>query len=251
MNRLITITFLLGIFNYSFSQEKKEIKPDFNIIFSTGFSQVALKDKTISSEKYDGSLNPISIVFQKERENYNWRLNLNYADGLPSNYNIDAEIKNFIIGWDYSYRIKTFEILGNHSANLFSGFSPNLFVHYRKQNIAEPGQFLYSAKLLFNMSVNVGVYGVLTNKLSYHLITRFNLFTYGMGVASEEGDSHIVSQSSVGFSAPIIQSILSIKYELIKGLKLGLTYDFNYVKHDKLSMSSDAVLISFTKKIGK
>lgn len=227
-------------------QEDDSSSNSFNLSLASGTVMASVKDQNISSQRYSGTLTPIVFSWGHYRKGYDWDLKISYASGTINNYNVRATLNDFNMTWNYLYPIKDFQLISNRPTSWFGGLSPNLWMYYRKQEIAEPGQFLYSVKIALNMSLSTGLKGSLSNKIGYRISSRFNLISYALSSEVNEGNTGTSTKLSTVFSTPLLESELAMHYQLISWLKMGLGYRFKYYNHESLSLANDSFTVSLS-----
>ena len=110
-----------------------------------GAGYLAVRDEFISSEKYAGTIGLFAATWSRLHETYGYRLACQYlfTSNLKNN-NVSADVTQFSMNLDFLYPIKVVSLLGKESY-LFLGPSAELFVHFRRQNIAGSGESILNA----------------------------------------------------------------------------------------------------------
>ena len=247
MKKSILGLLIIFLSNVGYGQVEDTDLNQLKLTFSTGLSKIVIKDKVISSQKYTGDLTPYYFSWEKVRPGYTWNLIFQYETGTIRNNNVTSNMDDLSLGWNYSYQIKRFNIF-HRSATIFGGFSPNLWIYNRKQNLAEPEQYLYSFKALINMGINANLKGSFSSKMEYRLSTNLNLLSYGISSEVIGGNVGAVSKFSTPFSTPLWSWRATIDYSIMKWLSLGVTYRFKYYHHELVNLGSDSFQVLLTTK---
>jgi hypothetical protein len=160
--------------NINYCQKLDSLKTRYNqgISISGGITYCAIKDGFISSEKYSGTATNFSFHWLKEHETYLYDLKMEILTSSNiRNNSVSANVTDFNLSMAYCYPISNINFLGT-KMNLFFGPYPELYLHYRFQNIARGGEALfdaYSFAFLFSLG----------GKLLAYIPISTNLFLSG------------------------------------------------------------------------
>jgi len=115
------------------------------ISFEGGPGSFAVRDEFISRERYSGPLPLYSLTWTDVTAARANRIMLEYRTGAHvMNYNVSATITEFTFGLHYLYPIGRIPLFSKQ-VHAYLGPSPELFFHFRSQNLAGGGNAIFRA----------------------------------------------------------------------------------------------------------
>lgn len=147
-NRRIILVCSLCVFG-TLSLAQDASSPEFTLgeglTIHAGLGYVAVRDEFISAEKYSGDFPYVALSWSRFHHTYGYRLGLQYQSTTRlKNYNISAEVSRFSLHLDYLYPVGSIPLLSK-SIFFYLGPSSELFIHFRRQNIAGSGVSILNA----------------------------------------------------------------------------------------------------------
>ncbi|MBM4167539.1 MAG: hypothetical protein FJ215_00025 [Ignavibacteria bacterium] len=147
-----------------------------------GAGLLAVRDEFISSEKYSGTGPFLAARWSRDHETYGYRLSLQYlfTSGLK-NHNVSAELRQFSLGVDFLYPAGKMVLRGKE-LYFFAGPSAELFLHFRRQNIAGSGESIfnaYSAASLISAGVRSEAYCPIGAEITLDGSSQLSILSFG------------------------------------------------------------------------
>lgn len=152
------------------------------VAFHGGVGYFAVRDEFISSEKYSGVIPLFVASWSRFHETYGYRLAFQYqfTSNLKNN-NVSAEITQFSISLDFLYPVGKASLL-ERDLQLFLGPSTELFLHFRRQNIAGSGESIlnaYSVASLISAGLRLEAFCAISSDLQLNGSTRVSMLSFG------------------------------------------------------------------------
>lgn len=196
-----------------------------SIFISGGISKISLVDKSMTNERYTGTLFPIEIGWEIGREKWINSHRIKFTTGETKNYSIVAEIVNFDLYNDYSYRLKEF-LLGKFNSSVYLGPSTSFFFHYRDEIISEYSLMTQSFIGSFAAAINLSWIINFTNKIKGGIFFRIDILSA----------STVLNNTEMGIKMKLLfpNSALNSNmnpyfgYRINKRLSLNISYIFHY-----------------------
>ncbi len=192
-----------------------------------GWGYFAIRDEYISREKYSGLLPYFSINWSRFHSRAGFRMGLEYSRSTKiKNRNVSAEITQFTLDLDYVYPIGK---LGLFSREIFLYLGPGteLFVYFRRQNIAGGGIAIfnaYSFASLLSMALKAELVYPISTALLVHGSSRLSVFSIAGRIVdpSESGASPV--RLLTPLSGLNSTSELSLRYLLFQHVSIAVGY---------------------------
>lgn len=220
--------------------------------FKSGFSFSAVKDEFISNEKYSGSSINYLISWTKYHESYLYDIRMEAITGAEvKNNNASAKVTDFNLSLAYCYPIGSIDLFGKRM-NLYLGPYPELYLHFRSQNIASGGTAIidaYSAAFLLSLGGKVFVSLPLNNNFQLSGELSTSLISLGGKFIDPRDKQNSMIKLLTVLSGMRLSSQYSINYKISDFLSTGAGYRFNIVRisaWDSLLFSSDNFFLSIT-----
>jgi len=203
-----------------------------------GVSFLALKDEYISNEVYSGTVPYFSISWSRQHEAYGDRVWLEY-EYTPDlmNYNISAEITQLRMGVAFLYPIGQTVILSK-AAYFLLGPSPQLFLHFRSENIADADESIfnaYSAAMLLSGGVRLEALCSLSGDFQLYAMAQTNILSLGGRmpnmVGNEEGETTASPLKLLTlFSGLDAEGEIGIHYMVAPPIFVAADYRFEFTR---------------------
>jgi hypothetical protein len=147
-----------------------------------GLGYFAVRDEFISNEKYSGSLPLFAASWSRLHDTYGYRLTCAYqfTQSLKNN-NVSAEINQFSLGFDFLYPVGKTSLFTKRVFILL-GPSSELFVHFRRQNIAGSNESIlnaYSFALLISGGIRSEAYCPINSDLQLQSSVGLSILSFG------------------------------------------------------------------------
>ena len=218
----------------------------------SGLSFSAVKDEFISNEKYSGFSINYLISWTKYHESYLYDLQMEAIAGAEvKNNNVSAKVTDFNLSLAYCYPIGSIDLFGKRM-NLFLGPYPELYLHFRSQNIASGGTAIidaYSVAFLFSLGAKVIANLPLNNNFLLSGELSSSLLSLGGKFIDPRDKQNSMMKLLTVFSGMRLSSQYSINYKISDFLSAGAGYRFNVVRisaWDSFLFSSDNFFLSIT-----
>lgn len=224
----------------------------YGISFYGGMGSTAIRDEFISKEKYSG-MAPLYIV-KLSKYNSDYQSNISFEilnSATIKNYNISAQVTELSFNLSSLYRLGSLTVL-NREAQFFLGPLPEIFIHYRSENIAKGGDAIfdvYSFATLLSLGSKCNTTLRLNNSFQLELNLQTSVISLGGKfidpVNHETGIlifSTLLKNSRASFESSIRYMMMS-KLSVTAGYKLNIV---NMTSWDYLISVNENILISIT-----
>ena len=231
MNRRLLVVISLIVFCENLSGQASGSTPEsifpLGLSFQVGLGSYAIRDEFISREKYSGALPVYLCTWTDATPSRASQISLEYrSSSTIKNYNVSASIIEFSFGLDYLYSIGKFSILSKDVA-AYLGPSPELFLHFRTQNIASGGSAMtraYSAAMLFSAGGTLDLACLLSDDLSADASFATNILSFGGRFVNPENSSESFLKLLTPFSGIRFKSDIGLRYALSSRFSVRLAY---------------------------
>ncbi len=220
-----------------------------------GLGHLAIRDDYISQEVYSGTLPYVELIWLRSRDSSAYRLGLEYRDAKEiRNHNISTEVTQSALDLDYLYYVGSFSFRGKN-AFAYLGPSTELYVYFRKQNIASGGTAFfnaYSFAMFYSLGINSTIVLPLRSGYSAEWSGRVNLVSGGMRLIEMQNNGSSddsMSKFSTIFAGIRGRSDLLVRVDLTDVLTLKIGYRFEICQSsswDYLLAASDNVILVIT-----
>ena len=201
-----------------------------SVYVKSGFGYYAIRDEVISKEKYQGTVVPFELIWKQQRENYDWQFSGFYQQGSTiKNYNVACDIRVMQLSWDYLYTVSR-GTLFSKQLNLEVGPSPEIFVHFRQQDIVETRTELYSFASLISMAANARADYTISNKIGLDIFARLSLLSVGLRMVDFEKSDEKFMKPLTALKGLNYNQGISLNYSIFSGLALSATYQLNITR---------------------
>jgi len=219
------------------------------LTLNAGIGHYAIRDEVISKEKYEGLVVPFEIIWNQARETYSWQFDMLYKQGSHlENYNTTADIREFTMSWDYLYKLTPINLCGRNLA-IDVGPSPEIFIHFRQQKIAEFTSDLYSFAMLMSIGSNVGLVYDMSPKLKLENFNRVSILSVGLRMTDfrdDDNNDKLIKPLSL-LNGLNFRSDLGVRYWLTDMFSVKVSYslyvtrisawDYYLAANDNLNVS--------------
>lgn len=220
-----------------------------------GVGFASITDNYISTEKYEGKVSSFASSWTRSNVSSGYRLSFDYLGSSEiKNHTIAADVLQGGLSLDYMYSIGKFNLL-HKEVYFYIGPSPDLFLYYRKQQIASGGNAMfdaYSFAMFVSMGVNSTFVMPLSSKLFIENQDKIALFSIGGRLADINDKRSTFFKSTTAVSDVRGYSQFMIRYDLNKSLSLKTGYKFNICQSsswDYLISVSDNLLFALTVRL--
>lgn len=197
-----------------------------------GLGHLAIRDDYISKEVYSGTLPYFELIWLRSHDSSAYRLGLEYrgADAIR-NHNISTGVTQSALDLDYLYYVGSFSLRGR-SAFAYVGPSTELYVYFRKQNIASGGTAFfnaYSFAMFYSLGINSTITLPLRSVYSAEWSGRVNLLSGGMRLIEMEnnsGSNESMSKFSTIFAGIRGRSDLLVRADVSEVVMVKMGYRF-------------------------
>lgn len=235
MNKYLLNTFiiLLIIVQTIIAQQPPQCKEYLGsgLTFNTGINLIAVKDDYISDQRYTGYSPSFSFNWAKLYYNSGFHLSFGIINSAKvTNYNVSANITEAKLNLSYVYSVGDVNII-NHDMKFYLGPAPELFMHFRTQNIAR-GAIMdaYSAALLFSAGIRLDMIMPINNKWQLEGNLYSSLLSLGAKLTDPKDKSISMIKILTSFTGLSSEFNLDIRYSLIKNISLKAGYSFYLVR---------------------
>jgi len=147
-----------------------------------GIGYFVVRDEFISMEKYAATLPFFAVNWSRLHETYGYRLTCLYqfTSNLKNN-NVSAEISQFSIGFDFLYPVSETSLF-TKKVFMFLGPASELFLHFRRQNIAGSSESIlntYSFALLISGGLKSEAYCPINSDVQLQSSASLSLLSFG------------------------------------------------------------------------
>jgi len=184
-NKHIILLLCLSLFGtHVFAQDSTNSQFAFGdgIALHGGLGYFAVRDEFISNEKYSGSLPLFAASWSRLHDTYGYRLTCVYqfTQSLKNN-NVSAEINQFSLGFDFLYPVGETSLF-TKKVFILLGPSSELFIHFRRQNIAgsiESTLNAYSFALMISGGLRSEAYCLINSDLQLQSSASLSILSFG------------------------------------------------------------------------
>lgn len=235
MNKYIlnTTVFLL-LFISTITAQESSVSPEYfgnGLTFNTGFNLLAVKDEAISNERYTGYSPSFLLSWSRISNSSGFHLSFGILNAAKvNNYNVSANITEAALNLSYVYPIGDIKIF-NDIAKLFLGPAPELFIHFRTQNIARGAIFdAYSAVFLFSIGARFDIIMPISDKWQLEGNIYSSVLSLGGKLINPQNNNTSLIKILTAIAGNSSQTSLAIRYNLIKNISLKAGYNFNFIR---------------------
>jgi hypothetical protein len=242
--------------NTIFGRENDSLQNHFaeGLSLISGLSYCSIKDEFISNEKYSGSSMNYLFRWSKFHESYMYDLRMEVISSAKvKNNTISANVTDFNLNLTYGYPVGTVDVFGKQM-NFFIGPYPELYFHYRSQNIASGGAAIidaYSVAFLFSLGAKAYAYLPLNEEILFSGELSTNLISLGGKFIDPRDKENSMIKLLTVFAGTRFSTQYAVTYKLSDFLSVGGGYRFNVTRitaWDSLIFASDNFFLSATMK---
>jgi len=194
-----------------------------------GVGSYAIRDEFISDETYSGTMPVYLIEWIDETPSRASEITFEYRAGSEiKDYNVSASITEFTLGFDFLYPIGKFSIL-SQEISTYLGPSPDLFFHFRSQNIANGGSALtraYSLAMLLSAGMTFKCTCPINNSFLADASFGTNVFSFGGRFVNPNNSDASFFKLLTLFSGLRFKSDIGLQYALSSDFFVRLAYRF-------------------------
>ncbi len=235
MNKYLfnAFTFLLLFVPTIMAQESSTLRGYFGngLTVNAGISLLAIKDEFISNEKYTG--HSLSFLLDWTRISNSSGFHLSFgviSSAKVNNYNVSACITEAALNLSYVYPIGDIKIF-NYNAKIYLGPAPELFFHFRTQDIAR-GAIIdaYSAAFLFSAGARLDMIMPINDKWQVEGNIYSSLLSLGGKFIDPRDNNTSMMKILTAFTGISSYLNLAIRFSLIKDISLKAGCKFSFVR---------------------
>ncbi len=161
-----------------------------------GISYLSTKDEYISPERYSGSAPYIAINWSRLHETYGYRLLLQYVHTSDlKNYDVSAEVTQFLLALDFLYPIGKAEIC-SRQIDFFLGPSSELFMYTRRQDYSPYSEVSMYASL-FSGGMRSEAFCPISPNLQLRAALQTTILSLGMKTTRDPSGSKTTSTEAL------------------------------------------------------
>ncbi len=205
------------------------------LTIQSGLGSYSICDEFISREKYSGTLPIYMLMWTDATPRRASKITFEYRSGSEiKNYNVSATITEFTFGLEYLYPIGRFSLLSN-DVFAYLGPSPDLFFHFRSQNIANGGSAItraYSVAMLLSAGATLELACPINNGLLAGISLGTNVFSFGGRFVNPENSDATFFKLLTLFSGLRFKSDVGLRYALTSNFSVRLSYRFELTRVD-------------------
>jgi hypothetical protein len=236
---MLVVVISLSVFCNSLFGQTGGSAPDaffpFGLSLQAGLGSYSIRDEFVSREKYSGALPVYLCTWTDATPSRASRISLEYrSSSTIKNYNVSASITEFSFGLDYLYPVGKFSILSK-DVIAYLGPSPELFIHFRSQNIANGGSAItraYSAAMLFSAGGALDLACPISNDLLADASIATNVLSFGGRFVNPENSNESFLKLLTLFSGIRLKSDIGLRYALSSHFSVRLAYRVEIARID-------------------
>lgn len=253
MNKVIIYFIIVFIFkSVNLMAQKEQFDFKGGLSFESGLSYLAIKDEFISKEKYTGVAPIYNIYWTKNYDDYRFCISFEMLNSAKiKNYNISAKATELSLNLSYLYSIGNLSIF-NKKAQFFLGPYPEIFLHFRSENIAKGGNAFFDA-YSFATLVSLGAKLKMELQLSNFFLLEgqfnTNVFSLAGKLVDPKNNNDQMIKFTTLFSDIRTSLKINIKYHMFSKLDIATGYRFNISNinsWDYLVSANDNYFLSLT-----
>ncbi|MBF8296763.1 MAG: hypothetical protein HW389_3308 [Bacteroidetes bacterium] len=182
----------------------------------------SIRDEFISRQNYSGPMPVYLLTWTDMTGKRASNMTLEYrAAAAIKNYNVSA---SFDI--NYLYPVGRFSLL-SRDVVAYLGPSPEFFIHFRSQNIANGGNAItraYSAAMLFSAGATLALACAIENALTADASFETNVLSLGARFVNPDNSSEPFLKLLTPFSGWRSKTDIGIRYQLSSNISARLAY---------------------------
>lgn len=187
----------------------------------------SIRDEFISHQNYSGAMPVYLLTWTDVTDKRASNITLEYrAASAIRNYNVSASIVEFSFDINYLYPVGRFSLLSKDVV-AYLGPSPEFFIHFRSQNIANGGSAIfraYSAAMLFSAGATLALACPIANELTADASFETNVLSLGARFVNPDNSSEPFLKLLTPFSGWRSKTDIGIRYQLSSNISARLAY---------------------------
>jgi hypothetical protein len=205
------------------------------LTMQAGFGSYVIRDEFISHETYSGTLPMYMFTWTDCTPSCASQVTLEYQAGSRiKNFSVSASITEFTFGMDYLYPIGKLSFL---SKDVFAylGPSPDLFFHYRSQNLANGGTAItraYSVAMLLSAGATLDLVCPIKENILADISLGTNVLSFGGKFVNPDNSDESFFKLLTFFSGLRVKSDIGLRYAASSNLSVRLGYRFELTRID-------------------
>jgi hypothetical protein len=203
------------------------------LTLQAGLGSYAIRDEFISHERYSGRMPLYSLQWTDGTPGRVSRITLEYEAGSGiKNYNVSGSITEFTFGLDYLYPIGRWPFL-SHNVSAYFGPSPDLFFHFRSQNIASGGSALaraYSVAILLSAGATLEIVCPIDNAFLADASLSSSVLSFGARFVNPDESDQSFVKPLTSFSGLRFKSNLGVRYIISSNFSARIGYRFEFTR---------------------
>ncbi len=204
---------------------------DNGLTFNAGYDIIAVKDEFISQEKYTGTSPSFLLDWTGMYDSSGFHLSFGIISSAKvNNYNVSAEVTEAALNLAYVYPIGNIKLF-NREIKLFLGPSPELFFHFRTEDIAKGAVFdAYSAAFLFSAGARLDMIMPVNKAWQLEGDIYSSLLSLGGKFINPLDHNTSMMKILTMFTGMSSYIEAAARYNLMKNISLRAGYKFSFVR---------------------
>jgi hypothetical protein len=221
------------------------------LMIQAGIGSYSIRDEFISREKYHGPMSSYSLSWADATPSRGSLMSIEYHAGSNlKNFNVSSSITEFGFRVGFLYRVGTLSLL-SQDVQVLLGPLPELFLHFRRQNIANGGDAItraYSVAMLLSAGIAVDLACPLTDQFLARLTVTSNAVSVGGRFINPDNTDDSFFRLLSFLDAVHLNVDFGFHYQACRRLTLAIDYRLELTRIDAWDffMSGfDAGMVSF------
>lgn len=217
-----------------------------------GISHLALKDEFISQEKYTGFAPYYALDWSNVHDSYGFHFTMDFINTSSlKNYNMSAKMIESTLSLGYMYDIGSTDLY-NRKIYFMLGPAPEIYIHYRSQNIAKGGIAIfdaYSFAALFSAGIRLDAF----YPINKDFILTGSLQSSIVSLAAKYIDPEDKSKSFITIADPYSDGKYSFEaavvFSYFRPLSFQAGYKFKFIRltsWDYMASAGDDFFLTLT-----
>ncbi|MGE5409766.1 MAG: hypothetical protein ACM3MI_02310 [Clostridiales bacterium] len=236
------------------AQNFPSIKDYFNsgISIRGGISHLVLKDEFISQEKYTGFAPYYALDWSNIHDSYGFHFTMDLINTNElKNYNMSAKMIECSMSLGYMYDIGNTELY-SRKIYFMLGPAPEIYIHFRSQNIAKGGLAIfdaYSFAALFSAGIRLDAYYPINNDFALAGSLQSSLISLAAKYIDPENKSKSLIKITAPYSDGKYSFEASAAFSYFRPFKFQAGYRFKFIRltsWDYLASAGDNLFLTLT-----
>ncbi|MFH1567227.1 MAG: hypothetical protein ABIL09_04445 [Gemmatimonadota bacterium] len=215
-----------------------------------GAGALGLRDESISSQRYSGTLPYLAAAWTADHQGYLFRVGAEFRQSdRIRNHNVSTRITRFALGQSYLYRLAPRRIAGR-PVRLCAGPLTGIAVYTNEQHITVDALgFAQSVCVLLSLGARGDALVPLTARLTAHGSLRASLLSLGVRAVDDEIDDSSPARLLTPWSGVDLSFETGVLGRVSERFTFGVAYLFQLTRvssWNPLLMASDSLVARLT-----